>query len=58
VGSSPDQVDVCGSLYFNVKYLYSVYCFFVTILFMDFKPIKKNISDFSLKISLFLPGNN
>jgi len=34
---------VCGSLYvyFNVKCLYSVYCFLVTILFMDFKPIKK-----------------
>ena len=34
--------DVCCSLYvyFNVKCLYSVYCFLVTILFMDFKPIK------------------
>jgi hypothetical protein len=41
--------DVCGSLYvyFNVKCLYSVYCFLVTILFMDFKPIKYfMISDF------------
>ena len=34
--------DVCGSLYvyFNVKCLHSVYCFLVTILFMNFKPIK------------------